>query len=210
MTPPNKPASDIAKAVDQVVQQTVESQQAANPGNFLEVSGQIFFNVCAYVGRKPLREVVALRRGLWELQKAANCLNPAALPATVSLAEANVGVLMEWLSNQPCDEVFDLMQAFEQELIASTNKRIMEEAAKQTLADAANLAAEPAGEAVLDVVATDVPAGDQDALADAVIGGAPENAGPAQSESDPEPSDQPAADAPAESQGLEDFTPAAV
>lgn len=185
MNPPNKPASEISQAVTQAVQQTAEEQQAANPTNTFEVSGQIFFNVCSYVGRKPLREVVTLRRGLWELQKAANCLNPAALPAKVTIAEANVGVLMEWLSNQPCDEVFDLMQAFEQELIAYTNQRIMEEAARQTVANAANLADEPAGEAVMDVVATEVPAGSQDALADVAIGGAPENAGPAQQESDP-------------------------
>lgn len=114
---------------------TTPAQQEAT----FQVTGASFYNVCAYVGSMPLKQVVSLRKGLWELQKEQKCLSPNALPAYVTLSKSNVDTLINFLSECPCDQVFDILQAFEQDLmnyVEAADNVLKQQAAVQVLEDA--------------------------------------------------------------------------
>jgi hypothetical protein len=153
--PTTSPADAAPTAVAAAVQETV--QPAAAPAAPAEptftVSGPVFFNICQYVGSKPLRQVITLRQGLWTIQKEQNCVNPQQLPEKVWLTQTAVSVLMEFLATSPCDEVYDLLSAFEREIqafVQAAQEQAKQAAAAKALADAAATA--PAETPVVTVV----------------------------------------------------------
>jgi len=105
----------------------------------MRVRGKSFYDACRYIGSLPLRRVVQLRQGLKQIQLEQNCLNPAALPEFVTLAEGNTHVLLQFLMDCPCDDVFDILHALEtdlQEYMKSLSDQALREAAEKVIEQA--------------------------------------------------------------------------
>lgn len=157
----------IAAAAAQVAQ--TASNVGAPQEVVYQVSGQIFFNICFYIGRQPLVQVVQLRQGLWQIQKEQNCMPGTPLPAKVVLTQTTANTLMQFLGSQPCDDVYELLAAFEDELRAyvdEANRQAQAAAAALALADA-TAAKAPAITDVAQGPAIDIPAATAASVVDA-------------------------------------------
>lgn len=140
MTPPEQNQSPVAAAVQAVAAEAAASAPQPPAEPTIQIAGMTFFNVCQYVGTKPLRQVVQLRQGLWQIQREQNCLVAQQLPEKVWLTQTAVGTLMDFLAGCPCDEVFGLLQGFEQEVQADVQRQqaaAQQAAAQKALDDAA-------------------------------------------------------------------------
>lgn len=161
--------TEIAQAANQVINDTTAEQaaisaQAQAPAQepqepLFKVSGVAFYNVCVYVGTLPLRQVIGLRKGLWELQREQQCINPNNLAPVVTLGQKNIDILMNFLADQPCDAVFDILQAFEKSVMdfaREAEEQAMREAAAKAIDDVQQNP--PPADDAIEVQATEVPA----------------------------------------------------
>lgn len=135
MNAPDQEQSAVAAAVQQVAAETAAAAPQPPAEPTIHVSGQAFFQVCQYIGSKPLRMVVQLRQALWAIQKEQNCVNQQQLPEKVWLTQTAVNTLQQFLAEMPCDEVFDVLSAFERDVGADVQRQ--QEAAQAAAAQKA-------------------------------------------------------------------------
>ena len=171
------PATDPAEAtptpIAAAAAEATTPQQEPQREMSVIIAGPVFFNICSYVGSKPVRQVVNLRRALYQIQQEQNAFNPQALPQKVWMTASMAQGLHDFLMDCPCDEVFNLLSSYEQELqtFSQEQQRSMQEAqeaaAKAALsAAAASASATEAAQAAeratagAELKTEDAPAGD--------------------------------------------------
>ncbi len=148
MNEPNKAKTDVADAVQQVVQQTAAAN-APPPPETLAIQGPTLWTICNYVGTKPYIQVAELRRGLFAIQQETGCISPQQLPPMAVITHQTASTLRNWLVTQPFDEVFQLIEALEADVAAHNQRVADQQKAAQEAIDSANatLAAEAAAAA---------------------------------------------------------------